>query len=246
MYRNLVGAVRFVFGGLFVLAATAFFGLIVWLVGSFRPASPVIEWGIITWSRAFLWGLGVRLEIEGKWRVAPVGSYVYVSNHLSNFDIPVHLLATPTPIRYLAKKELFFMPIVGQAARAAGMVEVDRRRALAEIRHINEDLEAAVAAGNSLMIYPEGTRSRDGKLQPFKKGAFRIAIDHDLPVVPVAIQGTREAWPPGSKFIYGGKVRAVIHDPITTEGLKPKDADELMKRVRSIILESVSELERQS
>jgi 1-acyl-sn-glycerol-3-phosphate acyltransferase len=96
------------------------------------------------------------------------------------------------------------------------------------------------------MIYPEGTRSRDGKLQPFKKGAFRIAIDHDLAVVPVAIQGTREAWPPGSKFIYGGKVRAVIHDPITTEGLKPKDADELMKRVRSIILESVSELERQS
>lgn len=246
MYRALIAALRTIFGGLLVLGATAVLGVYVWVVGTFRPTAPSIEWCITTWSRIFLTALGVHLEVEGSWRVDSEGSYVYVSNHLSNFDVPVHFLATPNPIRYLAKKELFSMPIVGGAARAVGIVEVDRKRASAEIKQINRQLEAAVAAGNSLMIYPEGTRSRDGRPQPFKKGAFRIAIDHDLAVVPVAIQGTYEAWPPGSKLIYGGKVRAMLHAPIPTEGLGPKDAVELMEQVQSMILASVAELERQS
>jgi len=246
MYRFLIAALRTFFGGLLVLGATAVFGSYVWLVGSFRPTAPSIEWCITTWSRVFLAALGVHLEVEGKWRVDPEGSYVYVSNHLSNLDVPVHFLVTPTPIRYLAKKELFSMPIVGGAARAVGIVEVDRRRASAEIKQINRQLEAAVAAGNSLMIYPEGTRSRDGRPRRFKKGAFRIAIDHELAVVPVAIQGTYEAWPPGSKLIYGGRVRAMLHAPIPTEELGPRDAGELMEQVQSTILTSVAELERQS
>jgi 1-acyl-sn-glycerol-3-phosphate acyltransferase len=103
--------------------------------------------------------------------------------------------------------------------RAIGIVETDRQAGPAAHRAINEQVARVMEHGWSLIIYPEGTRSRDGELKPFKKGAFRIAVDNGLPVVPITLAGTREAWVPGQKFVRGGPVRMVVGEPIPTEGL---------------------------
>jgi 1-acyl-sn-glycerol-3-phosphate acyltransferase len=120
------------------------------------------------------------------------------------------------------------------------MVETDRRLGPSAHRAINEQVTAVVTEGLSLMIFPEGTRSESHEMLPFKKGAFRIAVDNDMPVVPVTIVGTLEAWKPHSKLIHGGRVRLVIHDPIPTTDLDRNLLNDLRDRVRSTVAEALN------
>jgi len=192
----------------------------------------------------FAFATGTRMTVEGAEKLDPGAAYVVVSNHLSNLDPPLHIAKLPVSIRFLAKKELFRVPVLGRAMRAAGMIETDRQAHASAHRAINERVAAVVAMGKSLIIYPEGHRSRNGELQPFKKGAFRIAVDNRMPVVPVAIAGTDRAWRPGDKVLHGGRARMVIHDPIPTEGLDHDDLDELRTRTQGIIAETYERLRR--
>ncbi len=201
----------------------------------FRPTSPHVDTVARSWGRVFCAACGVRATFEGIEHVDAAQSYVFVSNHISNLDAPFHLAFVPVGIRFLAKKELYKIPIFGRAMRSIGMVETDRQARAAAHRKINEQVARVVEMGRSLIVYPEGTRSRDGELHEFKKGAFRIAIDNGMPVLPVAIAGLYEIWPPESKIIRRGRAKMVFHEPIPTAGLGSDDIDALRSRVHEIV-----------
>lgn len=205
-------------------------------------ASPAVEKVINWWSRSWLWASGTKLTVEGGDHIDPGRSYVVTANHLSTLDIMVCFLAVPVPIRYLAKKELFRIPLLAQAMRAVGIIEVDRAARSSIHASVNRQAQELIEHKRSLIIYPEGTRPRDGVMRPFKKGAFTMAIASQLPVLPLSIHGTYEAAVPGKPWFRGGLVTAVVDAPIETEGMTAPDADGLRDRVREIVAKRVSDL----
>lgn len=209
----------------------------VWAVAVVRPQSTLIQRIIVAWSRAWLVPAGVDLQVVGEEHVDPTTSYVVVANHRSNIDVMVCFAALPIPIRYLAKAELFRIPVFAQAMRAIGIVEVDRkhRRELSIIETVNRQADQVIARGHSLIIYPEGTRSRDGSPRPFKKGAFTMAVASGMPVLPVTLHGTRDVWAPHRFWIHPGRVTVVIDPPIDTSGLDRSDVEALRQRVEAQI-----------
>lgn len=190
---------------------------------------------IRSWSRFFLALADTPLTTVGREKIDPSGQFVFIANHLSNLDIPVMFLATEMPIRYLAKAELFKIPILKQAMNAIGIVRVDRVRGAAIHSEVNVGVAAAKEHGQSLIIFPEATRSDNGEMAPFKKGAFRIAIASQLDIIPVTIVGTWEAWRPHSKVVMGGPLRAVVHDPVPVAGLALADIDTLREQIHTTI-----------
>jgi 1-acyl-sn-glycerol-3-phosphate acyltransferase len=187
------------------------------------------------WSRVWLTTSGTRLEVEGGDNIDPGRSYVVVANHLSALDIMACLLAVPLPIRFLAKKELFRVPVLAQGMRLVGIIEVDREARGAIHSEVNRQSRELIEKGRSLIIYAEGTRPRNGVMKQFKKGAFTMAISSGLPVLPLSLHGSYEAWPPGKPLIRGGLIRAVIDKPIETEGMSNADTGDLRDQVREII-----------
>jgi 1-acyl-sn-glycerol-3-phosphate acyltransferase len=145
-------------------------------------------------------------------------------------------------VRFLAKAELFKIPLFAQAMRRIGIVETDRAAHTAAHRKINQQVAVVVERGLSLVIYPEGTRSRDGSVRPLKKGAFRIAIDNEMLVVPIATAGLHGAWPPGKMLVRGGRARMVIHEPIPTASMTSADIDDLRDRVGAVIADTHARL----
>ena len=215
---------------LFTISISAVFILLMAL--RLRRAGEAI---IQLWSRAFLLVPPMGYTVSGAHHVEPGTQYFFLSNHLSNFDVPLLFRAIPTPIRYLAKKELYKIPVFAQALKVGGIVKIDRGAGASSYASINEGVARAKENGYSLIVFPEGTRSRDGELHPFKKGAFRMAIATQLPVVPVTVNGTGEVWPPGSKLFYRGQASVVIHEPIPTAGMTVQDIDALRTRVYEVI-----------
>ena len=214
----------------------------VMIIAAFNDSSRWIDRIIRTWSRAWLAASGTKLTVVGKENVDPDESYVVVCNHLSTLDIMACFLAVPLPIRYLAKKELFRIPLLAQGMRAIGIIEVDRSARSAVHTEVNRSARELVEKGRSLIIYPEGTRPRDGVLDPFKKGAFTMAISSQLPVLPVAIYGTYHAWRPGTLWVRGGRVTVIVDKPVPTDGLGQPDSGELTNQVYRIIADHVSAL----
>lgn len=190
---------------------------------------------VVRWSRFFLALAGSTLETEGYENIDRSGQFVFIANHLSNLDIPVMFLATDMPIRYLAKAELFKIPVFKQAMDAIGIIKVDRIAGAAIHYEVNEGVSSAKDRGQSLIIFPEGTRSLSGELAPFKKGAFRIAIANQLDIIPVTIAGSWESWRPHSRIVTGGPIRTVIHEPISVAGLTVTDIDDLRSRTHAVI-----------
>ncbi|MBT8197029.1 MAG: 1-acyl-sn-glycerol-3-phosphate acyltransferase [Acidimicrobiia bacterium] len=228
----------------------SFFATLFWAglaaIFTFFPNSDrAVEWVIRSWSRGFLLISPLRWEVRGAEKLGN-GPYVFASNHLGNFDIPLLFLAIPVPIRYLAKKELFRIPIFATGMRRIGIVEVDREAAATARDAINVGVAAAVARGHSIMVYAEGHRSRDRRLQPFKRGAFRIAIDNGLPLVPVTVQGTWEVWPPGKKVVRSGRAVVVIGDPIDTSRMDRSQVGDLLDLARDTIATTYDALRAES
>jgi 1-acyl-sn-glycerol-3-phosphate acyltransferase len=168
---------------------------------------------------------------------------VVVSNHESEADIFLSTLL-PWDLKYLAKKEIYESPIMGWGMKLAGDIGVvrgDRRsgvKALLECRR-------KLASGVSVIIFPEGTRSRTDEMLPFKDGAFRIAVDQQVPVQPVALAGTRNALPPGSMLFGASNAVIRILDPVPTKGLTAADVSALTERVREMIAQARSELRQE-
>ena len=235
IYRTIVTWVAGVF-------ATIVGAISVMVLAFINPTSPRIESVIHWWSRVWLKASGTTVTVEGSENIDPDQSYVVVANHLSTLDIMVCFLAVPLPIRYLAKKELFRIPLLAQGMRSVGIIEVDRAARAAIHTSVNRQAKDLIEHNRSLIIYAEGTRPRDGVMKPFKKGAFTMAIGSQLPILPLSIHGTYEAAVPGKPWFRGGPVTAIIDEAIPTAGMTQADADSLRDRVREIIAKRVSEL----
>ncbi|PLY05467.1 MAG: 1-acyl-sn-glycerol-3-phosphate acyltransferase [Desulfuromonas sp.] len=186
------------------------------------------------WGRIGLLLAGVRLTVHGKEHLNNSGSVIYMGNHQSNFDILALFAGLPGQFRWIAKEELFRIPLFGYSMKRCGYIPLnrkDRRKALLSMRSAAE----RIAAGTSVIIFPEGTRSEDGNLLPFKKGGFSLAQQAGVPIVPLAINGSRGINPKGSLRVFGGHIEITIFPPLASEG----PVEDLMERVRTTIVESL-------
>jgi 1-acyl-sn-glycerol-3-phosphate acyltransferase len=180
-----------------------------------------------------------NVHVEGDLPTDPRRPYVVVSNHQSNADIPV-ISRLPWEMKWVAKVELFRLPIVGWLLRLAGDIAVDRGDSESRSR-VLVAARRYLRARCSVMFFPEGTRSRDGRVRSFAPGAFRLAIDAGVPVLPLAVDGTRDALPKhGWKFGSAIDARLRVLPPVPTNGLKIDDADELRDRVRASIIAQIA------
>lgn len=196
-----------------------------------------------TWARGILGSAGVKVVTSGLEKL-PVGTAIYVSNHQSHFDVPVIFSEVPRHIRFVAKAELYRIPILGAAMKAIGCIKVDRRGG-------GKDRETMAAAVNdvrekvSILFFAEGTRSDDGVLKPFKKGAFMLALQAGVPIVPMAIAGTRHILPKGGKWVHGGQRAAiVIGDPIPTAGMSIDQREGLTQQTHAAVAALLEEANR--
>ena len=215
------------------------YATLIWLIASFRPRSRRLDPLTRSWGRMCLRLAGSELEVSGLENLDVERSYVVISNHLSGFDIMAHFAALPIPIRFLAKTELFKIPMFGKAMRAIGIVEINRGAGRSIHDHINTTAKDAVAKGRSLIIYPEGTRPHDGQIQSFKKGAFTIATSMQLPVLPIATTGSYDVWRPGKWLIHAGPIHIKVMPAIETDSMEVTDADDLRQRVHAQIEQAV-------
>jgi len=187
------------------------------------------------WANLSLWAAGVRVYVEGFENLNSSQAYVFLSNHQSGFDILALLGKLPIQFAWLAKEELFRIPILGHAMRAAGYIPIDRGDRRKAVESLNQTA-LRVQKGTSVMIFPEGTRSPDGVLQEFKKGAFLLAIKSQQFIVPIAISGSHHVLAKRGKWILEpGVIDVTIEKPISTVGLTVKDNDALMHTVRETI-----------
>ena len=182
------------------------------------------------WSRLILIVSGTKVDVRGA--LPPPGAYVYAANHQSIYDIPILFWAIPRQLRIIAKASLGRIPFLGWHLRLAGHLLVDRDKPGAGIL---KRMRALVAEHASLIVFPEGTRSADGKVGRFKGGVFLLAIEHGLPIVPVSVQGSREVMLKGRLMVKPGRVVVTLHEPVSTAGLTRDHARALGDEIKTIV-----------
>ncbi|MDL1957882.1 MAG: 1-acyl-sn-glycerol-3-phosphate acyltransferase [Deltaproteobacteria bacterium] len=171
------------------------------------------------WARIIIRTSGIKVDIEGQDNIPMGKPSVFACNHASQFDIPILYEALPVQFRFVVKKELFKIPFFGFAMHHAGYVPIDRSGGKAALRSLHEAAER-VKKGASIIIFPEGTRSPNGRLRPFKTGGILIAVRAGCPIVPVAISGSHNVLPKGSLRVRPGRIKVTIGLPVQTVGTK--------------------------
>jgi 1-acyl-sn-glycerol-3-phosphate acyltransferase len=219
-----------------VVLSTIVLGVIAIIISFFTRTGNLVHIIARIWGKGILFVSGINVTVYGLDNIDPSRSYIYMSNHQSNFDIPVLLACLPVQFRWLAKAELFKIPLFGRSMRAAGYVKIDRFNRESAFESINE-AAAKMQNGVSVMIFPEGTRSRDGKIRAFKKGGFVMAVDSGAPIVPVILQGTWPIMDKSSLRINAGNVALHIEKPIDTSGYTRHTKNDLVESVRAVICE---------
>ena len=190
------------------------------------------------WGRAMLWICGAKVQIEGREILEKNRPAVGVANHTSNLDIYFVCGHAPIPYSIPAKAELFRIPVLGPVMRGLGMVPLDRSRSARDLRQIDKMTE--LFDKNAILVFfPEGTRSRTGRIRRFKKGAFNVAIRHEVPIIPIAIEGAHRIQPAGSWRIRGGPMTIRVLDPIPTTGLTMDDRDALCDQAYERIVDTL-------
>jgi 1-acyl-sn-glycerol-3-phosphate acyltransferase len=226
--------IRTAFIFVWVVLTTAFFSVIAIIASLFSRTGDFVHLIARIWARSILMASRVHVRVDGLSNIEPDKSYIYMANHQSNFDIPVLLGYLPVQFRWLAKAELFKIPMFGRAMLAAGYVKIDRFNQQSAFESISEAAQK-MKNGVSVMIFPEGTRSKDGRIRPFKKGGFVMAVDSGVPIVPVIIRGTWPIMAKSSLRINRGDVEMEIAGPIDTIGYTRETKEELMEKVRTVI-----------
>jgi 1-acyl-sn-glycerol-3-phosphate acyltransferase len=191
-----------------------------------------VDWLGALWCRLIVWTCAARIEVVGLERLPRGRSYVLVANHQSNFDIWALVSVLRMPPRFIAKHELLRLPVFGWALRVSGQIVIDRADPESAKVAINRATRA-LPEGMCLCFFAEGTRSADGRIGAFKKGAVALALMTGLPLVPVSISGTRKFLPKRGRLVRpGGRVRIVFGEPVETAGLTLEARDELNERMR--------------
>jgi 1-acyl-sn-glycerol-3-phosphate acyltransferase len=184
----------------------------------------------VPWARMILWVSGVRVEAFGTENADPNVARIYMSNHQSAFDIFALLDKLQINFKFILKQELMRIPLLGFAMNRAGYIAIDRRDPKRAVVSINEAARK-IRAGTSVLVFPEGTRSPDGRRRPFKKGGFHLALKSGCDIVPVTIVNSYQIMPKGSLRIHRGKIIMVIGTPISMEGRRKRDMEVLMREV---------------
>ena len=194
------------------------------------------NFAISNWSNSLLNACDAKLHVSGRENLETNKAYLFMSNHESMMDIPVVFAGLPHPIRGISKESLMKIPLFGHAMKAAGYVPIDRKNREKAIKQL-EYAKEKIAEGISIWISPEGTRSRSGKFGEFKKGGFHLAVDLEVEIVPVWIDGAYEVVVPDTlAFNIGKDIQLHIGKPLPTKGLTKENLPELMKQVREAML----------
>ncbi|MCL2102995.1 MAG: 1-acyl-sn-glycerol-3-phosphate acyltransferase [Syntrophorhabdaceae bacterium] len=222
-----LGFITLFFGPLFILLG---------LLARTRKRKGILFRRLSKWyCRCVMWMFRVKVEASGLSRIDPDKGYVFMSTHTGHLDTPALAIVLPQPLFWVFKKELAKIPIFGWALLAMGQIMIDR----SDARQARESMNIAgeeMTGDMSVIIYPEGTRSKDGKLQPLKKGGFRIALGTGLPIVPVRVLGSHELLPAGAITVRPGRVVVELFDPIPMEGKTVADIPDLMEQVKAAFL----------
>ena len=205
---------------------------IFWL---FRLREPIFRFG--KWAVSLAPPiLGIKVQTTGRDSIDRRGPYIFMSNHLSFIDGPLLFLLIPQSVRVILKKEVFRIPVVGQGMRFVGFVPVDRKGVRGGKKSIERAAHLMRERGYSYLIFPEGTRTRDGRTQAFKRGGFFLALESGAAIVPVTIHGTYELMPRGTIFPRRGKVDVRFHSPLSLEGYDQHNMQTLIDKVKETIV----------
>jgi 1-acyl-sn-glycerol-3-phosphate acyltransferase len=193
------------------------------------------------WAFSLILVGGIRLKVSGIENLNRKKNYIFMSNHVSAADIIILYTALPFAVSYLAKKELFKIPLMGWAMRAVGHIPVNRTNPREALKSIDKAINVLKEGRLSTIVFPEGTRSETGELKSFKLGVFSLAIASGTEIVPVAIQGSRELLPKGAYHVNPGKIKVAIGSPISVSGYTKPEKAELAARTRKEILKLIAQ-----
>ena len=219
--------------------STVILGTVAIFLSLFDPSGNIPHLVARLWGKIQLRTTGTSVKIQGLGNLHPPQSYILASNHQSSFDIFALLGYLPIQFRWIAKAELFRLPFLGWAMSRIGYIPIERDSPKKAYRSMLQAAEK-VRKSVSVMIFPEGTRSPDGNLQPFKKGVFLVALKSQAPILPIAIRGTSQIMQKGDWRTHPGKVDIIIAPPIETAGMPPEREGELSDRVRSTLMKHLT------
>jgi len=223
------------FWAVFGILNTFFWALFAIFLSLFSRSGRLVHfYSAAPWSKIILWGTGVKVQLKGLSNIDRHKTYIFIPNHLSFFDIFSLLAYLPVDFKFILKKELMYIPLLGWAMKRAGYISIDRSSPAKARRTLTRAVQR-IKSGTSLVMFAEGTRGYDGHLQPLKRGAFQLAIASGVPVVPVAIKGTKEIMPKGSFKIHKGLVTIQLDTPIETFNYTKQTMPALMERVSGSI-----------
>ncbi|MFL5526285.1 MAG: lysophospholipid acyltransferase family protein [Gemmatimonadaceae bacterium] len=230
---------------LFVTAffATLFLGLSVIVAAMLRvrdKPNGIYDKAPRWWSAAVLWAVGIKVRVHGLDKLKPEEPHIFASNHVSWFDVPALAKVLPR-YKFVAKAELFKVPIFGGGMRAVGMIEIQRDNRKAAFGAYEVAAER-IRAGSSVIVFPEGTRGHEYALRPFKKGPFVLAIAAGVPIVPIIVHGTIEIMPKGSLWAHPGTIDVHLLEPVSTTGVDYDHREALMQTVRTRMADAMREL----
>src|SRR5258708_12714037 len=216
---------RTIWAAVVAVVVTIPLAITVMVIALISSSSPWIDPVIRLWARLILWGAGIDIRGEGVETIDRDQRYILIANHHSYFDIPCIFAAIPQPIRFMAKKSLFSIPIFGWAIGRAGFIPIDRKNRRTAVKSFDLAVER-IRRGNTIVIFPEEGRSHEVAMRPFQRGAFLLAIRSELPILPLAIDGTYEVFRVGAKTITPGVVTVRVGTEIETAGagVRAKDA----------------------
>jgi len=223
-----------------VYVVLTFFLLILLLLlfpfGVRDPLLRIAKWAMALGSKI----LGIKIDVRGVEKIEKKSSYVFMANHLSFLDGPMLFLLIPQLIRVILKKEVFRIPVIGQGMRFVEFVPVDRKGHRGGKKGIEKAARLMREKGYSFLIFPEGTRSRDGRIQEFRRGGFFLALESQAAIAPISIKGTYELMPRKSMLAKKGNVRVVFHPPVSVQGYDATNMRALMDNVKSLIESGLS------
>lgn len=218
-----------------ILLGTLVWGILCLVCLTFLPPRRVNRFIPVFWARTGLAVIPAPVTVVGREHLDPHQSYILVANHLSHMDILALYGNLGIDLRWVMKRELRKVPVIGITCAGLGHVFIDRSKRHEALRALNEAKPRLAADGASLIFFPEGTRSVDGLLHGFKKGAFVTAKDMSLPILPITLRGTFEVLPAKTLDLLPGRIEIVIHRPIAVEQVMGRSVDDLMTESRAVI-----------
>ena len=237
--------IRFLYLNAFILLFSVImciWGICISLLGAKKIS--VHRYCAVPWAKTILFMCGVRLNVKGSENIKNDTPYIFVSNHQSYFDIFALLAGLPVDFKFILKQELMRIPFLGATMKRAGYISIDRGDAKQAIKQMNMAAEE-IKSGASVLIFPEGSRSRDGLVKPFKKGGFHLAIKSGCDLVPLSIIRSRDIVLKGSLRINKGTIGLNIGSPISVKDCSKKDLKELIKRTRETVISQLNEKGRE-